>query len=699
MSQNIYGPGGSQAGLKEIPDLDDVIEIGRPTKRYKRINVVDIASTTLAGPSHSRAIDNILSSADDGKSGRVVTFTGAAKVVQDGGTLLSDLLTSASLANYVQKSGATMTGDLDMGTHALLHCGAISGATNSRTADNLVSNAGTGAVGSLASFASDKVVQDAGITASNVVTNAGAATAGRVATFSANKVIQDGGTLLSSLATSAGVAAIYVPLAGATMTGDLDMGTHSLLHCGAISGATNSRTADNLVSNSGTGAAGSLASFASDKVVQDAGITASNVVTNAGAATAGRVATFSANKVIQDGGTLLSSLATSAGVAALYVPSAGGAMSGNLAMGNNQVTGVASFVPNNANTLIGNTVPVAAPSTRCVVIGGGSSVGGAGGSDGSVIVGNGSAVGSNAGSSQVIGDNHVVSGISTVVIGSTNTSSATKAHCFGSNLNNATANSLLIDVSANIRPSGNGACDLGTGSQKFKDAYINGNLQSSVNVRAVSNIVSNAGAAVNNGIAIFSGTTGKIIADSGATLAQYLPSAGGTMAGTLNMGNNPVTGATVVTQTTPIAYSVFSSTGGTVPVVAGVGKLISTVNATETFDPSNSFTITVSPNPNQGIITYTGATTLFFRVSVNYTVLKQNLAYVGFTIFLAKNGNLTPGNSSYEEWNVTTDPNKVSRCFATTVQLATNDTIQLACVFTATGGVDIGQISYNISQC
>ena len=92
-----------------------------------------------------------------------------------------------------------------------------------------------------------------------------------------------------------------------------DLGTtaipfQSLYLNGSIAGATNSRTADNIVSNAGT-------------------------------ATSGRVATFSSNKVIQDGGTLLSDLATTAAVAKSYHAKAGGTMAEPIAMGTNNITG------------------------------------------------------------------------------------------------------------------------------------------------------------------------------------------------------------------------------------------------------------------------------------------------------------------------------------------------------------------------
>ena len=52
-----------------------------------------------------------------------------------------------------------------------------------------------------------------------------------------------------------------------------------------MSGATNSRTADNIVSNTGTSTSGNLASMSgtTGKVNQKSAIVAANVVTNAGA--------------------------------------------------------------------------------------------------------------------------------------------------------------------------------------------------------------------------------------------------------------------------------------------------------------------------------------------------------------------------------------------------------------------------------
>ena len=111
----------------------------------------------------------------------------------------------------------------------------------------------------------------------NLITNSGIATAGRVATFSSDKVIQDGGTLLSDLATTTAVN-LRLLKSGDTMTGALAMATNNITSVGILSGATNSRTADNIVSNTGVSVSGNLASLSgiTGKVIADSGVVAAS---------------------------------------------------------------------------------------------------------------------------------------------------------------------------------------------------------------------------------------------------------------------------------------------------------------------------------------------------------------------------------------------------------------------------------------
>jgi hypothetical protein len=99
----------------------------------------------------------------------------------------------AVVGGYLPLSGGTMTGDIDMATHDLKGVGNI----DNIAASQLVSCATSGVSGDLPIF--------------NGV----------------NRQVTDSGTLLSDLATNAALAN-YLPLAGGTMAGNVDMGTHNI---------------------------------------------------------------------------------------------------------------------------------------------------------------------------------------------------------------------------------------------------------------------------------------------------------------------------------------------------------------------------------------------------------------------------------------------------------------------------------------
>lgn len=78
------------------------------------------------------------------------------------------------------------------------------------------------------------------------------------------------------------VAGGYLPKSGGTMTGSIGMGTNNLTNVGTISGATYSRTADNIVSNASTGVANNLPVFsgATGKIITDSGVAISGISSN-----------------------------------------------------------------------------------------------------------------------------------------------------------------------------------------------------------------------------------------------------------------------------------------------------------------------------------------------------------------------------------------------------------------------------------
>jgi hypothetical protein len=182
--------------------------------------------------------------------------------------------------------------NLAMGTHDITNVGSISGATNTRAADDIVSNAGTSADTNLASFSgtSGKVVQDSGIAAANVFLADGS-------------VFMTGGMNMNNQ--GIGNTTFVSPYDdNASDLGQSGQAYRSLYLSTSLIGPTNSRAADDIVSNTGTSVDTNLASFSgtSGKVVQDSGILAANVVANTSTSTTGHLASFAdtSGKIIQD---------------------------------------------------------------------------------------------------------------------------------------------------------------------------------------------------------------------------------------------------------------------------------------------------------------------------------------------------------------------------------------------------------------
>ena len=265
---------------------------------------------SLSGATNSRTADNIISCATNGVSGDIATFTGTAKVIQDSGVLLSSLATTSSLASYLPLGGGTMSGPINMGGANIVGGALISGPTYQRTIDNIISCVSTGVSGDIATFTGTA------------------------------KVIQDSGVLLSSLLTSATAATTYLALAGGTMSGAIAMGTNNITNIGSLSGATNTRTADNIISCTTNGVSGDIATFTGTA------------------------------KLIQDSGVLLSSLLTSATAATTYLALSGGTMSGGIIMGSHSITGISNqsvLTPSCINTYAGTTSVALTASTALAV--------------------------------------------------------------------------------------------------------------------------------------------------------------------------------------------------------------------------------------------------------------------------------------------------------------------------------------------
>jgi hypothetical protein len=486
-------------------------DIGTITEYFNTIYL----GGSVSGLTYSRTADNIVSNAGAGVAGNLATFSGATgKIVQDSGIAVSVIATKLPLA------GGTMSGSIAMATNNITNIGSISGAVKTSAVDSIVTSSATVAVDS------DIAIFDS----------------------TTGKIVKNSSVQISSIAAK-------LPLAGGTMSGSIAMGGFNVTNIGSISGATNTRTADNIVSN-------------------------------AGASVDARVATFSGTtgKIVQDGGVLLSALLTSATAASTYLPLVGGVMSGSItgitqlgvtngsgtviigtsntnggglngviigpgavtttttglnvsighlasAAGSAVAIGDGATASGSAAIAIGSGCSVSGPHNTGV--GAGTTVSGAGGDStafgffSSASVQRTSAFGSlsnaSADSSSAFGFNCQATNSNSFAFGSNTSATAAFSLAFGSGLTNSTANSTLIGESShvNIRAAST-TCDLGTVALPFQTLYLNSSISGPTNTRTADNIVSNTGASVSGNIASLSGTTGKIITDSGVAAASVV---------------------------------------------------------------------------------------------------------------------------------------------------------------------------------
>ena len=258
----------------------------------------------------------------------------------------------------------------------------------------------------------------------------------------------------------------------------------------------------------------------------------------------------------KDSSTATYQVATTTDLAS-YLPKAGGTMSGAINMGTKEINNVAAIRTADTNIIIGtgasntdgfsigiqdvilgtgattlganNCVNIGylsqANNNSCVTIGSTSITGGAwdvaiGDSSQTstnglnVAIGQAARVTGTGTGTTVIGQASTASNNYSFILGSQNASTALRSNCLGSGLTNGTANSLLIDATANIRSSAT-TTDLGTTGNPFQTIFLNGSVTGPTNTRTVDNIVSNAGASTSGNLASLSGITGKVITDSG----------------------------------------------------------------------------------------------------------------------------------------------------------------------------------------
>jgi hypothetical protein len=209
------------------PAITSTHDLGTSSARFKNIYL----SGSVAGPTNTRLVDNIVSNTTTTTSNNLCSFTDSS------GKLIKD--SSIQASNVVSKSGGTVTSG---------HLAAFSGTsgrliTSSGIAStDLVSNSGSSTNNNIASFngTSGKIIQDGNILTSNIVSNTGGTvTDGQLAVFSGTtgRLITSSGTSLSS----------YLPLAGGTMSGTINMSSNDITSIKNITMSGSSLTGTNAI--------------------------------------------------------------------------------------------------------------------------------------------------------------------------------------------------------------------------------------------------------------------------------------------------------------------------------------------------------------------------------------------------------------------------------------------------------------------
>ena len=316
--------------LSNVRAGSTVCDIGTTAARFKDLNM----SGSIIGPASTRAVDNLVSTASTGVSGNVTTFS-SAKIIQDSGTALSSLATTASLASYLPLTGGTMSGAINMSVSRIRSCPVIesdsvgnnnviwgTGTTLTPPGNNLrnvalgynhavagfstvsigestTQSVGTGRcvlVGSGLSIAGDTC---AVIGRNSNITGNNSFSVGSTNTIGAGSTFVYGNNATNSTANSVLLGDTSVVNIRANGASTCDLGTTAarfkdLNKSGSIIGPTYARTADNVVSNAGAGVAGNVPIFSgtTGKVLADSGASLSNYLPLSGGNMTGTFSCF-----------------------------------------------------------------------------------------------------------------------------------------------------------------------------------------------------------------------------------------------------------------------------------------------------------------------------------------------------------------------------------------------------------------------
>ena len=437
---------GTPSSIDLRPYTTAIMNLGSVAKRFNNL----FLENSLQGPSRSMLVNNILSCSTAQVGGNLLAWSSSIvlKVAVDSGIAASSL----SGGPFLPLAGGTMLGTLDMANQTLsvnnmsdngsgIQWGASSNAGNndaivigprsSTTTDSVIigrdsSSAGTygvvlGVNSSSGNNTAGNVALGAFCNASGDTTpfsgGGGAIAIGFTVDASNKEAIAIGSGLNNSTASSLLIGGTAPMVNWRTLNDNTcDLGTSGtafkdIYSKGSITGATNTRTVDNIVSNSGTGTANNICSFASNKVVQDSG---ASISTASSSLNLGLTNTISGTGSITVGAS----------------NTAGGSAGGK------------SIIYGNNNNTSGST------NGQCIIYGNDNTDSNAAG--GAFIYGFGNTNGTGQ-RNILIGRNNVVS------------NGVNEAFVMGFANTNSISNSLLVGGGsmANIRPGSNNLCTLG----------------------------------------------------------------------------------------------------------------------------------------------------------------------------------------------------------------------------------------------
>lgn len=211
---------------------------------------------------------------------------------------------------------------------------------------------------------------------------------------------------------------------------------------------------------------------------------------------------------------------------------------------------------------------------------------------------------------------------------------------------------------------------------------ITGNTGNTGNTGATGN-TGNVGPTGNTGATGNTGNTGNTGA-TGVTGTFANPSTTNLNMGGFNITNTNSISCVTLIQTQPSSISIWSSNTVGISFTANTARLIPITGFTQTVNPNSDFSF----NSSTGLITYTGSTTRYFQVSILFSYQALGIAS-NFTSFISKNGGLTiPNMRTFVSFLLLGQTNYFTSNLFDTIQLATNDTIQLGGLLTSSSTVN-----------